>query len=843
MFSPKEASREFEDRFRSEGTVLMRSSSRYLGCAVFLFLTIGVSSSHAAWVENGIAVCAIANKQDEPLMVSDGSGGAIVAWLDYRSGNPDVYAQRLDGNGHPPRWTTNGVAVCNHTSTQANLQMVADGTGGAVLVWDDNRNGTYDIYAQRMNGAGGMEWAANGVAVCTAAGDQVHPRIVSSGSGWGIITWQDGRGSDIDLRAQRFNSKGEMLWTADGISICAATGNQTDPAIVSDGSDGACIAWMDGRGSDFDICAQRVASTGETLWRADGALVCGATGNQFHVAMAASSSGVIAVWADNRPGYGLYAQRISSAGYMLWHTDGVPICTGVSACMLPKIVPDGSGGDVIVWVDGRDHVLYAQRVQSNGGVVWTENGVRITGPIGEWATIATHDPFDLVSIGSGETIVTWCDLPFISGSPSYVRAQRVSAAGAVFWTSEGVTLASSEAQSFKPRIVPDGSGQFIVAWPDNRNTVDFDIYAQMIGANSYWGNQTFSIDVGDVRGDQGGWARVTTQRTLHDAVGDALPITGYCVWRKRAAASLALEDAKGATDAAPSARETIARILADPEHAAGTSLTKNQAAALAFPAGSWEALGFYPAMQQDSYDFIVPTKNDSSGAGIPRETFLVSAHTPSPSNYILSQPDSGYSVDNLAPGLVHGLAGEQKYVPAGLELAWHPNTEHDLAHYAVYRGTSAGFVPGPSNLVASPTDTAAFDGAWRWSGGYYYKVSAIDRHGNESGFALLTPDGVTGTETPKAPDTTYLAQNFPNPFNPTTRITFGLKAPATVSLRIYDAAGRLVRILVAGSRPAGNYSEIWDGRDNGSRSVASGIYFYRLDAGSFSQTRKMALLR
>jgi hypothetical protein len=152
-------------------------------------------------------------------------------------------------------------------------------------------------------------------------------------------------------------------------------------------------------------------------------------------------------------------------------------------------------------------------------------------------------------------------------------------------------------------------------------------------------------------------------------------------------------------------------------------------------------------------------------------------------------------------------------------------------------------VPGPSNLIASPTDTATFDGAWRWSIGYFYKVSAIDRHGNESGFALLAPDGVTGTETPKAPEAFYLSQNYPNPFNPTTRITFGLKEPAAVSLRIYDAAGRLVRVLVAGNRPAGNYSELWDGRDNGGRAVASGIYFYRLDAGSFSQTRKMALLR
>jgi flagellar hook assembly protein FlgD len=76
-----------------------------------------------------------------------------------------------------------------------------------------------------------------------------------------------------------------------------------------------------------------------------------------------------------------------------------------------------------------------------------------------------------------------------------------------------------------------------------------------------------------------------------------------------------------------------------------------------------------------------------------------------------------------------------------------------------------------------------------------------------------------------------------------TRIAFGLSAPGHVSLRIYDVAGRLVRMLAEGNRPAANYAEVWDGKDATGRTVASGIYFCRLDAGSFSQTRKMILLR
>jgi len=102
---------------------------------------------------------------------------------------------------------------------------------------------------------------------------------------------------------------------------------------------------------------------------------------------------------------------------------------------------------------------------------------------------------------------------------------------------------------------------------------------------------------------------------------------------------------------------------------------------------------------------------------------------------------------------------------------------------------------------------------------------------------------ITGVEDPRTPQPAFLAQNYPNPFNPATRIPFGLREPASVSLRIYDATGRLVRVLVEGDRAAGTYGELWDGRNGGGDSAASGIYFYRLIAGIFSETRKMILMK
>lgn len=88
-----------------------------------------------------------------------------------------------------------------------------------------------------------------------------------------------------------------------------------------------------------------------------------------------------------------------------------------------------------------------------------------------------------------------------------------------------------------------------------------------------------------------------------------------------------------------------------------------------------------------------------------------------------------------------------------------------------------------------------------------------------------------------------LEQNFPNPFNPTTTLAFSIKHAGTVSLTIYDVAGRRVRELVNERRERGAYKVVWAGQNDRGQTVASGVYFYKLVAGSFTDTRKMTVLR
>lgn len=102
---------------------------------------------------------------------------------------------------------------------------------------------------------------------------------------------------------------------------------------------------------------------------------------------------------------------------------------------------------------------------------------------------------------------------------------------------------------------------------------------------------------------------------------------------------------------------------------------------------------------------------------------------------------------------------------------------------------------------------------------------------------------VSVEELPVIPDRFSLFQNHPNPFNPSTTIRYGVPYASKVKLRVFDLLGREIRTLFDGEQTAGTYDVVWDGTDYRGLQVASGVYFYRLDASGYSETRKMILVR
>jgi hypothetical protein len=333
------------------------------------------------WGAGGVAICTAAGGQKiYPRIVSDGAGGAIVTWWDRRNGynRGDIYAQRISGDGGV-LWTADGVAVCVDSTDQQAPAAVSDGAGGAVIAWRDLRTEGFsgDIYAQRISAGGAPQWATDGVAVCTASNDQANTTIASDGAGGAVLAWTDSRGGSSKTYAQRISGTGAAQWTGDGVALCTGVGNEWTPAIAPDSAGGAIVVWRDDRFFDVnggDVYAQRVSAAGAIQWSAPGVTVCNNIyGNQIYPQIIADGAGgAVVTWEDYRGGdyyaADVYARKLTAAGALQWTFSGAAISTATGGQTIPTIASDGGGGAIIAWQDSRNGYddIYAQRVLSDG---------------------------------------------------------------------------------------------------------------------------------------------------------------------------------------------------------------------------------------------------------------------------------------------------------------------------------------------------------------------------------------------------------------------------------------------------------------------------------------------
>jgi len=427
------------------------------------------------------AICTAGGDQGSPVAVGDGYSGTIIAWQDYRSGTDwDIYSQRVDPTG-AVQWSGNGKAICTASSDQISPAAVTDGHGGAIIAWQDSRGSNYDIYAQRIDPAGVVLWTANGVPICTASYDQVSPRLVSDGSGGAIVIWEDKRsGLDYNIYAQKIGTSGTTQWTSNGVAVCQAASDQTSVTAVGDTDGGTIVAWQDQRNGNYDIYAQRVDSSCDPLWTANGVSICAAAWHQISpVIVEDGSGGAIIAWQDGRSdaNYDVYGQRVNSAGATRWTINGVPICTAADDQSSLSAISDGIGGAIIAWQDARNSInydIYSQRVDSTGYTRWTTNGV----PVGT-APEDQRSPI-MVSGNSSGAIIAWRDA---RSSFNYdIYGQSVDSTGGAQWTPNGVPICTAAEDQGSLSAASDGSGGAIVTWQDSRN-ITKDIYAQRVQAS------------------------------------------------------------------------------------------------------------------------------------------------------------------------------------------------------------------------------------------------------------------------------------------------------------------------------------------------------------------------
>jgi hypothetical protein len=686
---------------------------------------------HAAWQSNGTGVAIVAGTQARPSITPDGVGGTIITWYDSRSGSDDIYAQRLNGLG-VAQWASNGVVVCAASGDQVDPQIVPDGCGGAIVAWLDSRSGAEDIFAQRVDGCGNVYWPTDGVVLSGGAGNlgtNEIPSLISDGNGGAIVAWTDlGNGSaNTDILAQRVNGSGILHWSG-GVPLCRATGNQSSPVVVSDGSEGAIVTWTDGRNgtTNADIYARRVTASGALQWGVlDGVPVCAAANSQNNAqAVPDGKGGVIVAWADLRGGGGskVYAQRLDASGSPMWTSNGVALCTAASIQIAPELVRSGIDGAIVAWNDNQNGSgyfdIYGQRLDGSGAVQWPASGAALcTGPNDQFFF---HDKQPgIVTDGAGGAFLTWEDQGHWP-DPRDIYAQHVNINGEVQWGQDGAALCTAVSDQERPAITYiayDVSA--VVTWQDQRSG-DFDVYA-------------LPVPNTPIR---------SFERYVPYPHGIII---------------------------APDPHIWPVRLLFDNVITAGFT-----------------------------YLDITP-----AGPSLPR-TFVLG--------------DGRYYNLSTTAGTTDNIQVCIKFDPAALQ--------HPAAALRMFQYNVAG-PAGPTWLDVT-TGSVAGD-----------SICGTTTH--LSTFVIGWPS-VTGVG--DTPASFALHANVPNPFNPITTIRYDVPASgADVSISIYDVSGRLIRSLVREHRGAGAWSAQWNGENDRGQSVASGVYFYRMRAGEFVETKKMMLLK
>jgi len=797
--------------------------------SVFVLLFLASTALYADWEEDGNPVCTAIFKQDYADMVPDGFGGTIMVWSDGRESSGylhyDLYAQRFDLRGNA-LWDYNGKPVASDTLDQYDPSIVPDGEGNFIIGWCDWRFGNADVYAQKINLNGDTLWTRT--LLCSASGNQVSPEAVPVEGGGAIIAWLDNRNSPAygyNIYAQRIDNDGNILWAADGVAACDDPAGQEEMVVTTDGNKGIILAWKDHRMTfPTDIYCQRIDSTGTILWGSGGSGLCQEIGNQSNPAIVWDGLyGAVVFWSDTRDdNYDIYGSRVYS-GSPAWGSNGKPVCTDAGNQHKPVVTKYGDYQVVVAWQDqrGDDIDIYAQRYGLNGEEFWESNGKLI----GDYASDRILN--DMAEDGTGNVFLCWMDNRNVYND---IYAQKINEDGIPVWDPSGIEICSSYYYQTDAIMVTDEIGGAILMWEDQRNSSYEDLYALRLDASGNWGYPSPVITgISDVPNDQGGALSIKFDAGELDRFPYEI-ITHYTLWR-----SLTGEETSAVLARSGNTLPEKGKLNIE-----GTNYRLKYYNSILY---GWECIESMDAHRLDHYSFTAGTAADSVGEHTCWEYYFVSSNTADPFTYWDSQPDSGYSVDNLCPCPLQGLAGKQSSQQEALVLSWLPNHDSDLCSYSVYRGETEDFIPGPGTLITSTSDTTWVDNEWSYSNSYYYRVAARDIHGNEGDTALLGPGDVTGDEMPAVPEKNYLAQNSPNPFNPYTEIKFGLRENVRVVLRIYDVSGRMVAELANEIRNAGNYTVEWNGKGRHNSGLSSGVYFYRLEAGEFRATRKMVLLR
>ena len=413
-------------------------------------------------IDTNIIYAPSIDSQHSPSVAFDGSN-YLVVWQDERNGSWDIYGTRVEQSGIV--LDPLGIPISTVREDQSAPAVAFDGVN-YLVAWGDWRNASSsgsDIYGARVDRSGNVLDTA-GFAISTAIDNQYTPSVAFDGTNY-LVVWEDGRSDPNypDIYGARVDTSGNVLDSI-GIAISTASQHQAFPSVAF-GSTNYLVVWGDGRDNPNApyICGARVDQSGNVLDTA-GIAISNSANVHAYPSIAFDGTNHLVVWGEyvHPAGLGIYGARINQSGVVL-DTNEITISTG--ELFFPSVSFDGTNYLVVwhhedYWTPGN---VYGARVNQSG-VVLDPAGIAIA--TGDWREL---DP--TVAFDGTNYLVVWSDTRFIWHSDIY--GTRVDQAGIVL-DPRGIGMSTDVNEQRNPVVSFDGTN-YLVVWEDTRN--DFsDLY-------------------------------------------------------------------------------------------------------------------------------------------------------------------------------------------------------------------------------------------------------------------------------------------------------------------------------------------------------------------------------
>lgn len=327
------------------------------------------ANGNAMWGTNGIRLDTISTSRlgnnVAQVITEDGNGGAFVTWSHAFFGTDEIRIQHLDHNGNlllGPQ----GLAVSNNTMTHYSSRIINTGNNTCIIAYEQQGN----LFMQRISAAGTKMWGVNDVQITNSIRSltaNVHYMATTSAKNI-VVAWEDIRNATSDIYAQKIDTNGILKWAVNGLVVDNSPLFTSLPELVADNNDGVYI------GYGFTLAfVQHLDLNGQLLWGAGGKNVS-ASGNQTaqHI-WSDGNNGMVISWEDKNTGptQRLYAQHYDSTGTALWRPNGLPLAVtgnnGINANN--RTMGLKSGRAIAVWEDYRNGVgnadIYTARFGNN----------------------------------------------------------------------------------------------------------------------------------------------------------------------------------------------------------------------------------------------------------------------------------------------------------------------------------------------------------------------------------------------------------------------------------------------------------------------------------------------